>query len=120
MIGYTKGPWELSGKTDWSGNDKVQHMTYVGEIIENHDTADYRGGICRLQSAEHIKGITTEECEANAHLIAAAPDMYEALEAYGDYLSTPSDRGGKNGPKGKAHDKFISLKNAALAKAEGK
>ena len=115
MSEYTKGPWELSGKTDWSGNDKVQHMTYVGEIIENHDTADYRGGICRLQSAEHIKGITTEECEANAHLIAAAPDMYEALSdmvSIMDYLKQ-SDPSYSNAP---AYKRAV----AAISKAEGK
>lgn len=62
-----------------------------------------------------IASVVTEE---DAHLIAAAPEMFEALELYDAWLALPQDRGGRDGPKGKALDAFICAKNAALAKAK--
>lgn len=35
----------------------------------------YRGGVATVGQAEHIGGITWPEAEANARLIAAAPDL---------------------------------------------
>ena len=49
--------------------------------INHAASGPYRGSVARLQSAEHIVGIGANEVVANAHLIAAAPDLYEALEA---------------------------------------
>lgn len=52
-----------------------------------------------------------------AHLAAAEADadrLAEALRAYVEYHAMPSDRGGKNGPKGKAFTRFASLREGAL------
>lgn len=82
-----------------------------------------------IVSAEHFEiatcwhhgvGSIEQEAHANAHLIAAAPDMLEALKLYDKYKDTPSDRGGINGPKGMAHKRWYLSKIAAIAKAEGK
>ena len=52
--------------------------------------------------------------EANAHLIAAAPDMYEALKAFDQYLcAAPPDNM-------KLKGFAVELMDAAIAKAEGK
>jgi len=40
----------------------------------------YRGPIAYVHPAEKIGGITLDEAKANAELIAAAPQMFEALE----------------------------------------
>lgn len=49
-------------------------------------------------------------------------ELVEVLMLHAAYESTPSDRGGKNGPKGEAYAAFISARDAALAKTaqEGK
>jgi len=54
----------------------------------------------------------------DARLIAAAPDLLEALKLHVAYEAVPTDRGGRDGPKGKAWAAFIAARDAALAKAE--
>ncbi len=59
-------------------------------------------GIKSAQAVADVFGETAKEVEANAHLIAAAPDMYEALKALPEQV------------------KWIPEVAKALAKAEGK
>lgn len=58
------------------------------------------------------------EYEANAVLIAAAPELLNALRLNVAYEAVPADRGGSSGPKGKAWAAFIAARDAAIAKAE--
>lgn len=62
---------------------------------------------------------TTPESLANARLIAAAPQLYEAARLHMAYEELPPDRGGKNGRKGKALAAWLAAEATALAKAEG-
>ena len=55
-----------------------------------------------------------EEIEGNAHLIAAAPAMYEALKEWCDYYAA------YNPIRDKRIEPFIQLTRKALAQAEGK
>lgn len=68
MLGYTKGDWRVE---DW-GYNKV--ITATGTDNE----------ICMISRYSQSRG--NEEYMANAHLIAAAPAMYEALESARDIL----------------------------------
>lgn len=43
----------------------------------------------------------------------------EALRLYDEYAEMKVDRGGKNGPRGRAFAAFIAVKNEALASIEG-
>ena len=52
--------------------------------------------------------------QANAHLIAAAPAMYEALKEWCDYYAA------YNPIRDKRIEPFIKLTRRALAQAEGK
>ena len=90
-MNYTKGEW------------KVASHPLVGIQVQA-DTGERRISICNLQD------------EANAHLIAAAPDMYEALLLalpllHDDWDGTSSDSAG---------NVAIARVGQALAKAEGK
>ena len=90
-LNYTKGEWRIEHYPDsqikiHSGFESICGLTYDGKVAD--------------------------EVEANAHLIAAAPDMYEALERlvdYLNYLGVPED----------CEDQYEEA-NKALAKAEGK
>lgn len=71
---WTKGRWLLTVRKAMGDAADCTVATI------DHDGGPYRGDITRLQSAEHIGGIDAAEMIANARLIAAAPDMAEALE----------------------------------------
>jgi hypothetical protein len=82
---------------------KVPFVASAGVASPNHALIvdpDFRN-ICTT-------GYTEEEVEANAHLIAAAPDLYEALKAMLKYYDTPS------GPAD-----LLAQATAAIAKADG-
>lgn len=53
-------------------------------------------------------------------LFSASPELLAALELYDKWDKMPADRGGKDGPNGKAYAAFVSAKDAAIAKARGK
>jgi hypothetical protein len=72
-------PWVLTGGCHLVGDPDGdgQHNLYVGEV-----RIDGRiGSVCTIQSADHVPpyGITRDEAAAHARLIAAAPELLEAL-----------------------------------------
>lgn len=83
-LAFTVGQWEL-----WEANDK----TYI--IDEGGDTIAVMGQACRL-----------DEERANARLIAAAPELYEALKAL---VESPNAK----------QNAMRDAARAALAKVEG-
>jgi len=97
---YTKGKWEL--------NPKNKQMVII---------KDKKGFLQTPQHPEFIIVQTSlytspehDECLANAQLISAAPDMYEAIKEYMEWgAKTGSDR-----------DLLESNFIKALAKAKGK
>lgn len=97
----TPGPWQRSLSKE-TGGSFIEHIDsqYVSHIVAfvhaSHDMFD--------------PPIPTKEDEANAHLIAAAPELYEALVALMDLESR--DRVMPAGPEWDAA-------RAALAKARG-
>lgn len=92
---FTKGPWEWvkSNNDNWSSYD-------LSPGILTKDTAD------GTPFGDEID-------KANAHLIAAAPELYEALYR----LVRDCEIAGLQEQAG--FDCWISMANAALAKARG-
>lgn len=100
---HTPGPW--------SATTQHTHRTPAGVelvCIAVMPAGDYRGPVADLQSCDHIQGITMAECEANARLIAAAPDMFDALR---DALASLEISGQSDYVTGRVR--------AAIAKARG-
>jgi len=93
MSQYTKGEWKKYG----------QHIH-----INTSNTSD------EIATVLWPDWMPESEARANAHLIAAAPKMYEALKAFDHYLSAPY-------PHNMKLKKYATdLMEQALAKAEGK
>ncbi|WP_159585965.1 hypothetical protein [Chelativorans xinjiangense] len=93
---YTPGEWEAKGRYVFSGNNCI--------------------GICDTDND------TETRMKANARLMAAAPDMLDALKEAEDHLlwakATLDDAGRRS--VGEAMDRCVTEIRAAIAKAEGR
>ncbi len=68
MTKHTPGPWEVD-------SDERTGIVYISShLIGSHD-------VCDLYHVADCEIITKENAMANAHLIAAAPDLLEACKA---------------------------------------
>lgn len=74
---FTPGPWAANCYD--VGGDRPVGDSGVRFWSISPNAEHYRGDVASCHSAEHIGGITLTERDANAHLIAAAPDLYESL-----------------------------------------
>jgi len=138
---HTKGPWEWGGTPDDLRLQTVNHgkqfvITFAKNgprfqtderMIDATNLLKFEVGnpdVVGHRMARKARSVYRYDVSGidhpDAHLIAAAPCMKYALELYDIYEAMPADRGGKNGPKGKAYAAFIKAKDEATAKAEGK
>ena len=74
MSGYTKGPWVVRFRTGHNGRIRCYRVGPPELADAKH------GGICLYDDATSLNPHPVGEQEANAHLIAAAPALYEALK----------------------------------------
>jgi len=106
MTSHTPGPWTLNGEIRRIGG--TEH--YCADICGTNDGGFWRGSVAYIQTADHLKrGMRIDEGKANARLIAAAPDMLEALRQ----MVVNSEGDGKEYRD--CHKKAL----AAIAKATG-
>lgn len=107
---FTPGPWlvEEFGGDVAMGDDGTEFITSMPILSAARNRAGGRETIATAWGSEGddpLCSLTNESTTANAHLIAAAPDLYEAL-AYARRFLKPED-----------HD--TAFVDAALAKAKG-
>lgn len=108
---FTPGPWEQSHR-EVMGRDGLFTVVYRADDPDNLIAS------LHWHSVKTDKGWTTDRA-ANAHLIAAAPDMYEALEdtaALAAALTSHTIR--INGQYVEVRE-AVARARAALAKARG-
>lgn len=74
---FTKLEWDFSGDFHLIGERGKRHEEYVGHIFPKTD--NYMGDIARIQSCNHIMGVSGDEAEANIRLMCHAPMMFKAL-----------------------------------------
>ena len=97
---HTPGPWEVS--EEWHGD------LYIDSYIEGEgDTALAKivNNVCK-----------TDQAEANARLIAAAPDLLEACK---EALNVLEDWDDLNQPDDGPEWLFVTAMKDAIAKAQG-
>lgn len=117
VSGHTPGPWVVNGEVREVGADGGEkHRLYCADIVLG---AEWRGYVASVQSCDHIDGITREEAEANARLIAAAPDLVKALESALCELSACAnqlaDLGRNVPPNGSVNRAIVSARNTIAA-----
>lgn len=76
---HTSGPWQYVTGDDWDG---ATVQTINGRIVACCDGCDIPGA---------TKEPTTEEAKANARLIAAAPEMLDALRRLTHPMASDDD-----------------------------
>ena len=97
MNKHTPGPWVV--EEGWNG----PRPTITAKISQTQ-VIDYRGLVADLE-----KTAFAEQAQANAQLIAAAPAMYEALQATLAYFLRSQQ----------SHAPEVAVITKALAQAEG-
>lgn len=107
-VSFVPGPWSLSAGTP--ADDVPPTFCYA---VSGEGWRSFAPVVTRMEGKqeEDVQGLAT------ANLIAAAPDLCAALLLHRTYEAMPTDRGGPNGPKGKAYTAFVAARDAALAKA---
>lgn len=96
MNDHTKGPWHIGGRHKCTTYD-----AYGQRVSDSFE------GVMVTQRSD-------AECQANARLIAAAPELLEALEwVLGEYQVFFYDE------TGKMENEVIAFARAAIAKAKG-
>ena len=102
---WTPGPWEV----DDAGDVHSKHLGYAYSFVAISTGEDYGGYYGDNADVDLQK-------KANAHLIAAAPDLYEALEELNDWIFNPGPE--EDETEESVLATFEKVK-AALAKARG-
>jgi len=99
---HTPGPWKVAGR----------YGKYSDEITDANGQA-IAWVFTRKADPQIVTGVLdSPEGQANASLIAAAPELLEALEQAADYLAEFFEEGREH--------RVIKLADAAIAKAEGR
>lgn len=106
MSRFTPGEWTVVDRGGTRQAVVVQLPEHA--YLDNVATA-YAPRYGRYGEGEADKHL--DEYEANANLIAAAPDLYRALQRASDWLSVADIPNG---------DEIVAQANAALRKAEGR
>lgn len=105
MSARTPGPWQRRWSHETSITDDERTVETCRIVHER------LGTICHL--------VITDAVEADARLIAAAPDLYEALVRLLEHL--PPAYMVTNEPEGEAlYDAALARARAAIAHAEGR
>lgn len=75
---WTPGPWVIDDMGIWGCRVLTKAPNLNGDRVTGHGSTD--GFVCGLGDAEYYEYSNADEQLANAQLIAAAPDLYKALE----------------------------------------
>ena len=114
MSGHTEGPWKVERHAHVDGE---LWLTVIGGSWDITSNGASRPGV--IADAKY-SAMSDEENEANARLIAAAPDLLEALKGLRDELIDTFAPLNAIAPDGDKLEDLPSIKaaDAAIAKAQ--
>lgn len=86
---HTPGKWEVKNLTDvFTEKEAVNSEGIKADMYDGWQVADCSVGLTRVKG--ELKLLSLEEVKANAKLIAAAPNLLEALIDIQDAQNNPS------------------------------
>lgn len=113
---HTPAPWEA-----FNLEGKYFPSVYIGQEIKYLDGSGSRRCSIVINDGNSpeatelgISCVTMETCQANAHLIAASPDMYAALQAWIQWVDSDDTL-----LTTERENEMIEAMRLALAKAKG-
>ena len=112
---HTPGPWVVNLTTD--GQPYITQADSVAEKTLGEPDPRF---ICKVGCESPAYGWTSEDLE-NARLIAAAPELLEALESIANNrlsVDVPNDEIDKH-DYAQGWDELVKIARAAIAKAKG-
>lgn len=104
---FTREPWLIEGRTVYA----------LREFPARHGILT-RGNVFSVHVQNDNRIATEEELDANAHLIAAAPDLHAALVTFTEMWGSRDANSQSKAAQRKRAAMWV-LVNAALAKARG-
>lgn len=122
-VEHTAGPWRVEVAARWpfdldimSGEaDVVVSMRRVAFSSRAKSIDDLRAGVGFPHAQRPDIAATVARQEANARLIAAAPDLLEALEALTDFMDSEMRRAAEHEYVHPGEDYLVPLLKAADA-----
>jgi len=109
---HTKGNWKVEYKEDEFHKIQAPHRIRTSDIKDNDLMADYRGGIiCSFDESHGNREHSYNAVEANAKLIAAAPELLDLLKRF---ISAPLHEKAR----GETNRLFLEEMKEAIKKAE--
>ena len=117
---FTKGPWSVSQTYIEESSVLDSHGFNIANVEMSATLDDWRRKHPKVAHRSNKEGVTyrelsEEEVRANAHLIAAAPQLYEALKAFMDAVAVPkSDREAEMNAIKHAYERGRAALSAAL------
>ena len=109
---WTPGPWELSGISLNTGSISIRQpdlRIVIADVTNAASFGDFVGAALRGQKDFGAPDTAITQ-HANAHLIAAAPDLYDALTEANAFILAPAED---------IHEHVLSRIRAALLHAKG-
>lgn len=116
---HTPAPWTRDTQSEWTDDDRKRG--YV--TLPIFDTDDLCVAEVHIAAPGNEQGEAPEVGQANAHLIAAAPEMLDALKDALDVIQSHENRNGFKGEYMDSRIADISLQGnlaRVIAKAEGR
>lgn len=114
MPNYTPGPWQPLIQTDERSRVREISVRAIHAFEKSTQMADFRGAIvCHFFLAHGNRPHAYSESEANARLIAAAPDLLEAIKGLVKVFHDDQ------APKDAICMKEVEVALRAITKAEG-
>ncbi len=109
MSAHTPGPWDFQDMRDCFDKHIAIRPHGQGFLLAS------------LSSESFTYGAGGHDIDANAHLIAAAPDMLDMLKRCAELLDDYSDvNDGEDGPRPNRAMSLLTDVEAIIAKAEGR
>ena len=112
MSKHTPGPWRIGCLTSWNGTT-LEPEAFVYRLDRDNPEETAHNRIC-------VRGSVSMDCDADARLIAAAPEQNDALHTAPEPLGQSYTKAERLAWLDRYYGWFHGDRASVIAKAEGK